>query len=30
VIDLSTYEESGSFEVLRDGALSAEVVGAQL
>jgi L-threonylcarbamoyladenylate synthase len=30
VIDLSTYEESGSFEVLRDGALPAEAVGAAL
>jgi L-threonylcarbamoyladenylate synthase len=30
VIDLSTYEESGSFEVLREGALSAEAVGAAL
>ena len=30
VIDLSTYEESGSFEVLREGALSADAVGAAL
>jgi L-threonylcarbamoyladenylate synthase len=30
VIDLSAYEESGGFEVLRDGALSAEAVGAAL
>jgi L-threonylcarbamoyladenylate synthase len=30
VIDLSDYEDSGSFEVLREGAVSAEVVGAQL
>jgi L-threonylcarbamoyladenylate synthase len=30
VIDLSTYEQSGSYEVLREGALSAEAVGAQL
>lgn len=30
VIDLSGYEESGSFEVLREGALSAEAVGAAL
>lgn len=30
VIDLSAYEESGSFEVLREGALSAEAVGAAL
>jgi L-threonylcarbamoyladenylate synthase len=30
VIDLSSYEESGSFEVLREGALSAEAVGAAL
>jgi L-threonylcarbamoyladenylate synthase len=30
VIDLSTYEESGSFEVLREGALSTEEVGAAL
>jgi L-threonylcarbamoyladenylate synthase len=30
VIDLSTYEEGGSFEVLREGALSAEAVGAAL
>jgi L-threonylcarbamoyladenylate synthase len=30
VIDLSEYEESGSFEVLREGALSAEAVGAAL
>jgi L-threonylcarbamoyladenylate synthase len=30
VIDLSDYEDSGSFEVLREGALSADVVGAQL
>jgi L-threonylcarbamoyladenylate synthase len=30
VIDLSAYEESGSFEVLREGALSADAVGAAL
>jgi L-threonylcarbamoyladenylate synthase len=30
VIDLSAYEESGSFDVLREGALSAEAVGAAL
>jgi L-threonylcarbamoyladenylate synthase len=30
VIDLSDYEDSGSFEVLREGAVSAEVVGTQL
>jgi L-threonylcarbamoyladenylate synthase len=30
VIDLSAYEESGSFEVLREGALSAEAVGDRL
>jgi L-threonylcarbamoyladenylate synthase len=30
VIDLSAYEESGSFEVLREGALSTEEVGAAL
>jgi L-threonylcarbamoyladenylate synthase len=30
VIDLSDYEDSGSFAVLREGALSADVVGAQL
>jgi L-threonylcarbamoyladenylate synthase len=30
VIDLSTYEESGGFEVLREGALSADAVGAAL
>jgi L-threonylcarbamoyladenylate synthase len=30
VIDLSSYEEQGAFEVLREGALSAEAVGAQL
>jgi L-threonylcarbamoyladenylate synthase len=30
VIDLSSYEDEGAFEVLREGALSAEVVGAQL
>lgn len=30
VIDLSDYESSGGFEVLREGALSAEAVGAQL
>ena len=30
VIDLSAYEESGDFEVLREGALSAEAVGAAL
>jgi L-threonylcarbamoyladenylate synthase len=30
VIDLSTYEQSGSYDVLREGALSAEAVGAQL
>jgi L-threonylcarbamoyladenylate synthase len=30
VIDLSAYEESGSFEVLREGAMSAEAVGAAL
>jgi L-threonylcarbamoyladenylate synthase len=30
VIDLFSYEESGAFDVLREGALSAEAVGAQL
>jgi L-threonylcarbamoyladenylate synthase len=30
VIDLTSYEEQGAFEVLREGALSAEAVGAQL
>lgn len=30
VIDLSSYEESGTFEILREGALSVEAVGAQL
>jgi L-threonylcarbamoyladenylate synthase len=30
VIDLSAYEQSGSFEVLREGALSADAVGAEL
>jgi len=30
VIDLTSYEEQGTFEVLREGALSAEAVGAQL
>jgi L-threonylcarbamoyladenylate synthase len=30
VIDLTSYEEQGSFEVLREGALSADAVGAQL
>jgi L-threonylcarbamoyladenylate synthase len=30
VIDLFSYEESGGFDVLREGALSAEAVGAQL
>jgi L-threonylcarbamoyladenylate synthase len=30
VIDLSDYEEQGTFEVLREGALSAEAVGTQL
>lgn len=30
VIDLSDYEDSGSFEVLREGALSAEAVSDQL
>jgi L-threonylcarbamoyladenylate synthase len=30
VIDLTSYEDEGAFEVLREGALSAEVVGAQL
>jgi hypothetical protein len=30
VIDLSDYEQQGTFEVLREGALSAEAVGAQL
>jgi L-threonylcarbamoyladenylate synthase len=30
VIDLSDYETSGSFQVLREGALSAEEVGASL
>jgi L-threonylcarbamoyladenylate synthase len=30
VIDLSSYEEQGAFEVLREGALSSEAVGAQL
>jgi L-threonylcarbamoyladenylate synthase len=30
VIDLTDYEESGTFEVLREGALSAEAVGAAL
>ncbi|MFL5839802.1 MAG: L-threonylcarbamoyladenylate synthase [Thermoleophilaceae bacterium] len=30
VIDLMRYEQSGEFDVLREGALSAEAVGAQL
>jgi hypothetical protein len=30
VIDLVRYEQSGEFEIVREGALSAEVVGAQL
>jgi L-threonylcarbamoyladenylate synthase len=30
VVDLSTYEDSGDYEVLREGALSAEAVGAEL
>jgi L-threonylcarbamoyladenylate synthase len=30
VIDLSSYEDEGAFEVLREGALSADAVGAQL
>jgi len=30
VIDLSSYEDEGSFDVLREGALSVEAVGAQL
>jgi L-threonylcarbamoyladenylate synthase len=30
VIDLTAYEEQGAFEILREGALSAEAVGAQL
>jgi len=30
VIDLSAYEEGGSFDVLREGAVSAEAVGAAL
>lgn len=30
VIDLCDYEDSGRYEVLREGALSAEAVGAQL
>jgi L-threonylcarbamoyladenylate synthase len=30
VIDLSSYEDQGAFEVLREGALSTEAVGAQL
>jgi tRNA A37 threonylcarbamoyladenosine synthetase subunit TsaC/SUA5/YrdC len=30
VIDLTRYEESGEFDVLREGALSTEEVGAQL
>jgi L-threonylcarbamoyladenylate synthase len=30
VIDLTSYEEQGAFEVLREGALSAEAIGAQL
>ena len=30
VIDLTTYEDDGAFEVLREGALSAQVVGAAL
>ena len=30
VIDLTAYEDKGAFEVLREGALSSEVVGAQL
>jgi len=30
VIDLSSYEESGSFDVLREGAVSADAVGAAL
>jgi L-threonylcarbamoyladenylate synthase len=30
VIDLSSYEDNGAFEVLREGAVSLEAVGAQL
>jgi L-threonylcarbamoyladenylate synthase len=30
VIDLTAYEEQGAFEVLREGALSAEAVGSRL
>jgi len=30
VVDLSTYEDTGEFEVLREGALSAEEIGASL
>jgi L-threonylcarbamoyladenylate synthase len=30
VIDLTAYEDSGAFEVLREGALSAEEVGSVL
>ena len=30
VIDLTAYEDKGAFEVLREGALSSEAVGAQL
>jgi L-threonylcarbamoyladenylate synthase len=30
VIDLTSYEEQGAFEVLREGALSAEAIGAEL
>lgn len=30
VVDLSTYEDTGDWEVLREGALSAEAVGAEL
>jgi tRNA A37 threonylcarbamoyladenosine synthetase subunit TsaC/SUA5/YrdC len=30
VIDLSGYEDSGSYDVLREGALPAEALGAQL
>jgi tRNA A37 threonylcarbamoyladenosine synthetase subunit TsaC/SUA5/YrdC len=30
VVDLSSYEESGTFEVLREGALSSDEVGSVL
>jgi L-threonylcarbamoyladenylate synthase len=30
VVDLTRYEQSGEFDVLREGALSTEEVGAQL